>query len=61
MDCALKKIPLVLHMNNWQILLHGELININRVTLQHKLLLLEGTGKEWNDEEIARRLKLLDF
>lgn len=60
-DCALNKIPLALHMNNWHILLHGELINGSRVTLQHKLLLLEGMGKERYDKKIAQRLKLLDF
>lgn len=33
----------------------------SRVTLKHKLLLLEGMGKEWYDKEIGPRLKLLDF
>lgn len=53
MDYALKRIAIALHMNNWHILLHGELINISRVTLQHKLLSLEGRGKRWCKKEIA--------
>lgn len=53
MDCGLKKIPPALRMNNWLILLHGELINGSRVTLQHKLLFLEEVGKGWYDKEIS--------